>query len=87
MTRPRMLVTVPGSFTPLYAYEREQPFPWGHRNVVFAQRGGPVVYLKRALYRESPWQDALPVKAGIEGIESRSGTVYAAEEYLIVVVK
>ena len=24
---------------------------------------------------------------GIEGIESRAGTVYAAEEYLIVVVK
>ena len=24
---------------------------------------------------------------GVEGIESRSGTVYAAEEYLVIVVK
>lgn len=55
----------PGKFTSLYAYEREQPYPWGHRNVVFAQRGGPVVYLSRQTYRASPWQDALGVKAGI----------------------
>ena len=31
----------PGKFNSLYAYEREQPWPWGHRNVIFAQRGGP----------------------------------------------
>lgn len=55
----------PGKFTSLYAYEREQPYPWGHRNVVFAQRGGPVVYLAREIYRNSPWQEALGVKAGI----------------------
>ena len=54
----------PGKFTSLYAYEREQPYPWGHRNVIFAQRGGPVVYIKRPLYRQSPWQEALPLKAG-----------------------
>lgn len=58
----------PGKFTSLYAYEREQQYPWGHRNVVFAQRGGPVVYIKRPLYRESPWQESLPVQAGIGDI-------------------
>lgn len=55
----------PGKFTSLYAYEREQKYPWGHRNVVFAQRGGPLVYINRAFYRESPWQSPLPVPAGI----------------------
>ncbi|MEI6535202.1 MAG: hypothetical protein WCN98_07680 [Verrucomicrobiaceae bacterium] len=55
----------PGKFTSLYAYEREQVFPWGHRNVVFAQRGGPVVYINRATYRASPWQESLGVAAGI----------------------
>ncbi len=33
------LFLVPGSFTPLFAYERSVRFPNGHRNVVFAQRG------------------------------------------------
>ncbi|MCB1225774.1 MAG: hypothetical protein KDK99_08205 [Verrucomicrobiales bacterium] len=55
----------PGHFTSLYAYEREQRFPWGHRNLVFAQRGAPIVYINRALYRASPYQADLPVKAGI----------------------
>jgi len=55
----------PGKFTSIYAYEREQKYPWGHRNVVFAQRGGPIVYINRAFYRESPWQSALPVQTGI----------------------
>jgi len=55
----------PGKFNSLYAYEREQSYPWGHRNVIFAQRGGPVVYIKRALYKDSPWQEALPVNSGL----------------------
>ncbi|HEY2573125.1 MAG TPA: hypothetical protein VGH65_03615, partial [Verrucomicrobiaceae bacterium] len=55
----------PGKFNSLYAYEREQHYPWGHRNVVFAERGGPVVYIARQKYRASVWQDSLPVKAGI----------------------
>ncbi|MEM8954411.1 MAG: hypothetical protein AAGD22_09695 [Verrucomicrobiota bacterium] len=54
----------PGVFHSLYVYEREQKWPWGHRNVVFAERGGPIVYIKRELYRASPWQDLYPVKAG-----------------------
>jgi len=58
----------PGKFTSLYAYEREQSYPWGHRNVIFAQRGGPVVYIKRALYKDSPWQDSLPVASGLAEI-------------------
>jgi hypothetical protein len=33
------LFLVPGSFTPLFAYERSLPFPNGHRNIVFAHRG------------------------------------------------
>ncbi len=51
----------PGKFNTVYVYEREQRWPWGHRNVVFAQRGGPIVYINRALYLESPWQKAWPV--------------------------
>ena len=55
----------PGNFTSLYVYEREQRWPWGHRNIVFARRGGPIVYIKRALYRASPWQEKFPVKGGL----------------------
>lgn len=58
----------PMRFNSLYVYEREQRWPWGHRNVVFAERGGPVVYIKRALYRESKWQEKLPVKPGVNEI-------------------
>ena len=54
----------PGRFHSLYAYEREQRFPWGHRNVVFARRGGPIVYIKRKLYENSRWHALYPVKPG-----------------------
>ncbi len=53
----------PEQFTSLYVYEREQRWPWGHRNVVFAQRGGPIVYIQRKNYRNSPWQKHFPVEA------------------------
>ena len=53
----------PEQFTSLYVYEREQRWPWGHRNVVFAQRGGPIVYIQRKNYRSSPWQELYPVEA------------------------
>lgn len=53
-----------GKFHSLYAYEREQRFPWGHRNVVFAQRGGPIVYIRRKLYENSPWHSLYPTKPG-----------------------
>ena len=33
------LFHVAGGFTPLFGYERSVPYPNGHRNVVFAQRG------------------------------------------------
>jgi hypothetical protein len=33
------LFLIPGSFTPLFAYERSLRFPNGHRNIVFAHRG------------------------------------------------
>ena len=58
----------PEQFLSLYVYEREQRWPWGHRNVVFAQRGGPVVYIRRDLYRNSPWQQSLPAKNGLREI-------------------
>ncbi|MDA8908902.1 DUF3604 domain-containing protein [bacterium] len=58
----------PGRFNTMYVYEREQVWPWGHRNVVFADRGGPLVYIKRPTYRASPWQAQFPVKAGLDEI-------------------
>jgi len=33
------LFSVAGAFSPLYSYERSVPYPNGHRNVIFAQRG------------------------------------------------
>ena len=30
---------IPGSFTTVFSYERSVPFPEGHRNVVFTERG------------------------------------------------
>ena len=51
----------PGEFNTVYVYEREQRWPWGHRNIVFAQRDGPIVYIKRSFYLNSPWQKTLPV--------------------------
>ena len=57
----------PGRFNTVYVYEREQRWPWGHRNVVFAQREGPVIYIKRSLYLSSPWQKSLPVNPDKEG--------------------
>ena len=56
---------VPGRFNSLYAYEREQKFPWGHRNVVFPRRGGPIVYINRKLYEASPWNARYPVRPGV----------------------
>lgn len=58
----------PGRFAPLYTYEREQSFPWGHRNIAFAKRGAPVIYGNRRTYRDSPWQEVWPVRAGVDPI-------------------
>ncbi len=54
----------PDYFTSFYVYEREQRWPWGHRNVIFTERGGPLVYIKRGLYKTSPWQKTLPLADG-----------------------
>ncbi len=54
----------PGYFNSFYVYEREQRWPWGHRNVVFAERGGPIVYINRGLYKTSPWHKQLPISDG-----------------------
>ncbi len=53
-----------GHFSAFYAYEREQRWPWGHRNVVFANRGGPIVYIQRETYRQSRWAEKYPVGEG-----------------------
>jgi hypothetical protein len=37
------LYYMPRRFTPLYGYERSVPYPNGHRNVVWAERGKPVL--------------------------------------------
>ncbi len=37
------LFTIQGRFAPLYSYERSLSWPNGHRNVVFARRGNPVL--------------------------------------------
>ena len=55
---------VPGFFNSFYVYEREQKWPWGHRNVIFTKRGGPIVYINRALYRSMPWAANLPADDG-----------------------
>jgi hypothetical protein len=49
-----------GSFVSLYAYEREQKYPYGHRNVVFLERGGPLIYIKRRNYEQFT-EGALPL--------------------------
>jgi hypothetical protein len=54
----------PGKFNSLYAYEREQSYPWGHRNIVFAQRGGPIIYMNRKLYQASQWNALYPARPG-----------------------
>jgi hypothetical protein len=42
------LFTIPGRFAPLYSYERSLPYPNGHRNVLFAARGRPVLAISPA---------------------------------------
>jgi hypothetical protein len=54
----------PGIFNSFYVYEREQSWPWGHRNVVFIKRGGPMIYIKRALYKNSIWGKIIPAADG-----------------------
>ncbi|MDP6634771.1 MAG: hypothetical protein QGG42_07730 [Phycisphaerae bacterium] len=54
----------PGIFNSFYVYEREQTWPWGHRNVVFIKRGGPMIYIKRALYKNSIWGKMIPPAEG-----------------------
>lgn len=50
------LYTVPGSFISMYGYERSVPYPNGHRNVIWTQRG----------YRTLPVPDARNPKAMAE---------------------
>jgi len=45
------LFSIPGTFAPLYSYERSLPYPNGHRNVLFAERGRPVLEISQAEQR------------------------------------
>jgi hypothetical protein len=42
------IFTIAERFAPLYSYERSLPFPNGHRNVLFAERGRPVLVASTA---------------------------------------
>jgi hypothetical protein len=42
------LFHIPGGYTPLFGYERSVPYPNGHRNVVFAERGVHVLPISQA---------------------------------------
>jgi hypothetical protein len=42
------LFHIPGGYTPLFGYERSVPYPNGHRNVVFAERGVHVLSISPA---------------------------------------
>jgi len=42
------LFSIAGRFAPLYSYERSLPYPNGHRNVLFAERGRPVLPIPQA---------------------------------------
>ena len=53
----------PGLFTSMYAYEREQYWPWGHRNVIFVERNGPIVYIHKNNYHNSQWSSLYPLKS------------------------
>jgi hypothetical protein len=37
------LYTMPQRFVPMYGYERSVPYPNGHRNIIWAERGKPVL--------------------------------------------
>ncbi len=42
------LYYLPGYFVPMYGYERSVPYPNGHRNVIWAERGKPVLQISPA---------------------------------------
>jgi hypothetical protein len=42
------LFTLPGTFVPLYGYERSVAYPNGHRNILFAKRGNPTLPISQA---------------------------------------
>lgn len=56
----------PGFMLAFFGYEREQKGPYGHRNILFAERGGPIVYIRRDRFEKSRWaaELAIPQQAG-----------------------
>jgi len=52
----------PGYFLSFYGYEREQKWPYGHRNVIFSERGGPIIFTKLRSYVECEKELPLQLK-------------------------
>ena len=63
----------PGYFLGFYVYEREQRWPYGHRNIVFRDRGGPIIYINRKRYEDSLYAKDLP--APTDGDNARKGEI------------
>ncbi len=51
------LYTVPGAFISMYGYERSVPYPNGHRNVIWAERGHRTLKLPRAQFPKEMAED------------------------------
>lgn len=53
------LFTLPGTFLPLFGYERSLGYPNGHRNVIFATRGNPTLPIPPAEQKAQTGAQAL----------------------------
>lgn len=53
------LFTLPGTFAPLFGYERSLVYPNGHRNVIFAKRGNPTLPIPAAEQKAQTGAQAL----------------------------
>ncbi len=61
------LYHLPSHFVSIYGYERSQRWPYGHRNVLFLDRGGPLVLRTREGYQVPAPPEALDANRGYGG--------------------
>jgi hypothetical protein len=66
------LFTIPGKFAPLYGYERSRGYPSGHRNLMFAKRGVPVVKIRED---EREQNDEVGVEHVFENLKANGGVL------------
>ena len=59
------LYTVPGAFISMYGYERSVPYPNGHRNVIWAQRGHRTLKLPRVMFPKEMAEDTQKLYADL----------------------